>query len=484
MKNIASNIKRALFAVALLAVSAGAGAQALRTGYFMDGNLYGYRLNPALQAPRGHFSLPIIGGMQMSAMGNVGIGNFLYDSPTNPNELVTFMHQSVDTKEFLNKLEDENKMRLDLDYSILSVAFRAFGGFNTIDLNVRSQTAANLPYGMFAFMKEMGNKNYSFSDLTLQSRNFVDLSIGHSREVIKGLTAGARFKILAGLAYAGVKVDRMDIKMGKNSWEISAKANADIALGGAFTYDTPTEPNEKAKIDGYEDVAPGNQGYGFGADFGVTYDFNHLPKLKGLKVSASVTDLGYITWNKTAQAGIDPGYTYKFDGFTQMSIHNDKGNTLDDQWETTREELKDFFTLEDKGEGSVTTGIGAKVNLGLEYEMPFYNKLSAGLLYTHCFDDALSYNQTSLIVNISPNKVFDFAVSGTMSTFGTSFGAMANVHCTGFNIFFGADLMNGKVNNQFAPIEDFTATMSMGISIAFGHVDKKKAKKEKVAEEE
>ena len=482
MKNIASNIKRVLFAVALLAVSAGAGAQALRTGYFMDGNLYGYRLNPALQAPRGHFSLPIIGGMQMNAMGNVGIGSFLYDSPTNPNELVTFMHQSVDTKKFLNSLEDENKMRMDFDVSILSLGFRAFGGFNTIDLNMRSQTTANLPYGLFAFMKEMSNKNYSFSDLSVESRNFVDLSIGHSREVIKGLTAGARFKILAGLGYAGLKVDRMDIKMGKNSWEISAKANADIALGGAFTYDTPTEPGKKAKIDGYEDITPGSEGLGFGVDFGVTYDFNHLPALEGLKVSAAVTDLGYITWENASQASIDPGYTYKFDGFTEMSIHNDKGNTLDDQWETTREELKDFFTLEDKGKSSVTTGIGAKLNLGLEYEMPFYKKLSAGLLYTHCFDDALSYNQTSLIINISPNKVFDFAVSGTMSDFGTSYGAMGNIHFTGFNLFIGADLMNGKVNNQLAPIDEFTASVSFGVSFAFGHVEKKKAKK--VAEEE
>ena len=482
MKNIASNIKRVLFAVALLAVSAGAGAQALRTGYFMDGNLYGYRLNPALQAPRGHFSLPILGGMQMNAMGNVGIGSFLYDSPTNPNELVTFMHQSVDTKKFLNSLEDENKMRMDFDVSILSLGFRAFGGFNTIDLNMRSQTTANLPYGLFAFMKEMSNKNYSFSDLSVESRNFVDLSIGHSREVIKGLTAGARFKILAGLGYAGLKVDRMDIKMGKNSWEISAKANADIALGGAFTYDTPTEPGKKAKIDGYEDITPGSEGLGFGVDFGVTYDFNHLPALEGLKVSAAVTDLGYITWENASQASIDPGYTYKFDGFTEMSIHNDKGNTLDDQWETTREELKDFFTLEDKGKSSVTTGIGAKLNLGLEYEMPFYKKLSAGLLYTHCFDDALSYNQTSLIINISPNKVFDFAVSGTMSDFGTSYGAMGNIHFTGFNLFIGADLMNGKVNNQLAPIDEFTASVSFGVSFAFGHVEKKKAKK--VAEEE
>ena len=78
MKNMISNIKRALFSVVLFALATTMGAQALRTGYFMDGNIYRHRLNPALSSTRGHVSSPLLGGIQITTMGNVGVGSFLY----------------------------------------------------------------------------------------------------------------------------------------------------------------------------------------------------------------------------------------------------------------------------------------------------------------------------------------------------------------------------------------------------------------------
>ena len=476
MKNMISNIKRALFSVVLFALATTMGAQALRTGYFMDGNIYRHRLNPALSSTRGHVSSPVLGGIQVTTMGNVGVGSFLYESPYNNDELVTFMHHSVDAADFLGDLEDENIMRFDLDFTIASVAFNAFGGFNTIDLTLRSNTAMNIPFGMFQFMKEMGNNDYSFSDLTMQTRNFADLSLGHSRKITEDLTVGARLKFLFGLGYADVKFDQMDIHTSASRWEIAARGEANIALGGAYTYSDELTNTGKTVIDGYEDVAAGLHGFGMGIDLGATYDLSNV-LLEGLSVSASITDLGYISWSKAAQAAIAPEDTYKFDGFRDMSIHSpeDGGDskTLDDQWSTMRDDLEDFFALEDKGEGSVTSGIGAKFNIGAEYKMPFYNKLSAGFLYTHCFDDVFSYDQASLVLNLSPNNVLDFALSGTASTFGAGFGAMANIHCPGFNFFIGSDCFLSKVNKQFVPLENMNASVSFGINVAFGNYKKK-----------
>ncbi len=474
MKRIISSIKRVLLTASLVALATGASAQALRTGYFMDGGLYSYRLNPAIQPTRGHFALPILGGFELSTAGNIGLGNFLYESPTNPNELVTFMHKSVDTNEFLGKLNEKNIMQMNLDITVFSVAFTGFGGFNTIDLTTRSDIGMNIPYGMFAFMKEMSNKNYSFSDLTMQTREYLDLSIGHSHEVINGLTVGGRLKFLFGIGYANVAFDKMDINLSKNSWQIAAKGEANIALGGVFTHSDELTNSGKTVIDGYEDIKAGLQGFGVGADLGVSYDFYHLPVLKGLKVSASLTDLGYISWSKTARAAIAPEDTYNFDGFTQAGIHSNSGNTIDDQWEDVCDDLEDFFALEDKGESAEKTGIGAKLNLAAEYEMPFYNKLSAGVLYTHCFDDIFSYNKTTVIINVSPSKVFDFAVSGTKSDYGTNFGAMLNLHCSGMSLFLGTDCIMSKVNKQFIPLEDMNANVMFGINIGLKHKSKQK----------
>lgn len=457
-----------------VAVAFGASAQALRTGYFMDGNVYRYRLNPALQSTRNHVAIPVLGGIQVNTMGNVGVGSFLYDSPTNSDELVTFMHSSVSADEFLGDLEDENIMRLDLDFTLLSVAFKAFGGVNTIDLTMRSNVGMNLPYGMFRFMKEMGNSDYSFSDMKMQTRNFADLSLGHSHKINEALTIGGRLKFLFGLGYADVNFDQMDIRTSGSKWEIAARGEANIALGGAFKHSSKQTISGKTVIDGYEDIAVGMHGFGMGIDLGATYDLSEV-LTDGLTVSASITDLGFISWGKAAQAAIAPEDKFEFAGFDRMGIHSGNNSTIDDQWESLRDDLEDFFALEDKGEGGVTTGIGAKFNFGAEYKMPFYKKLSAGFLYTHCFDDVFSYDQASLVLNLSPNNVLDFAVSGTASTFGAGFGAMANIHCPGFSFFIGTDCFLGKVNSQFVPIEDMNASVSFGINVAFGNNKKKVA---------
>ena len=96
MKIMNSGFRR-IFAVALLLLlCAGVNAQVLRTGYFTEGNVTRYRLNPALMSTRGHVSIPVLGNINIDAMGNVGMGNFLYDSHLNNDKLVTFCKSKRD----------------------------------------------------------------------------------------------------------------------------------------------------------------------------------------------------------------------------------------------------------------------------------------------------------------------------------------------------------------------------------------------------
>lgn len=466
MKIMNSGFRR-IFAVALLLLlCAGVNAQVLRTGYFTEGNVMRYRLNPALMSTRGHVSIPVLGNINIDAMGNVGMGNFLYDSHLNSDKLVTFMHPTISADKFLGDLEDENKVALNMDMTILSTAFHAWGGFNSIDLTMRSSTGVSLPYDMLRFMKVMGNGEYNFSDVNVRTRNFADLSLGHSRKITNSLTVGARLKFLFGLGYANASFDNMSIKANADRWEIMAKGDADIALGGQFGHSADKSVSGKTMVDGYDDVKLGMNGFGMGVDLGAAYEFKKGP-LNGLTLSASLNDLGFISWSKAAHAAISPDAPYIFDGFDNMAIHGN-GNTLDDQWEGLRDDLEDFFALEDKGERSVTEGIGAKLNLAAEYEMPFYRRLSVGLLYTGCFDGPYTNNQGMLVVNVSPLDVLDFAVSGRVGTYGAGFGAMANVHCTGFSFFVGTDCFLSKVGKQFIPLENMNANVSFGVNIALG----------------
>ena len=475
MKRTILAMRKIIIAATMLLFAVTLQAQVLRTGYFTEGSVLRYRLNPALMGTRGHFSIPVLGNINLDAMGNVGMGNFLYESSLNSDELVTFMHPSVDADDFLSGLESDNRIAMNIDVTLLSASFHAWGGFNSIDITARSMVGVSLPYDMLRFMKVSGNGEYNFSDVNMHTRNFIDLSLGHSRKITESLTLGARLKFLFGLGYADASFDDMRIKADASRWEVMARGNVDIALGGEFGESDETSVYGKKMIDGYDDAAVGLHGFGAGIDLGAVYEFKE-GVMSGLILSASVNDLGFISWKKSAHAAIDPETPYVFDGFDNMAIHGD-GNTLDDQWEGLRDDLEDFFTLEDKGTRNVTEGIGAKVNLGAEYEMPFYRRLSVGMLYTGCFDGDYGYHQGMFVVNLSPLNVLDFAVSGRVGTYGAGFGALANLHCPGFTFFVGTDCFLNKVGKQYIPLENMNANVSFGINFALG---KAKVKKEEV----
>lgn len=461
-------IKNIGIALLLSVFSVGASAQqTLRTGYFLKGNPYRYRLNPSFGAEQNYIALPVLGNLNIATTGNVGLADFVYDAP-NGSDLVTFMHPSVDTDDFLGGLDDENRMFADIDVTLLSAGFGAFGGYNTIDIGVHSRTGMNLPYDMFKFMKDMGGTEYTISDMNMTTSNYVDIALGHSRKITKDLRVGARLKFLFGLGYADVVFDRMDVVMNNKQWVINAKGSANIALGGAYTHNAERMVNGKPAVDGYDDISVGLNGFGAAIDLGVTYDLSNV-LTEGLVVSASVNDLGFMNWNNVAKAGISHDAPFVFDGFKNIAMHDDvPGANIEDQFEDLRDDLEEFFSLEDRGEGSHSNMLSATLNVGVEYEMPFYRKLSVGALYTSRFDKIYPLHQFSLMANVAPVKWLDMAVSGTASNMGFGFGAMANVHLTGFNLFVGTDCFVGDVGKQFIPLDNMNASVSFGINIPFG----------------
>lgn len=461
-------IKNIGIALLLSLFSVGASAQqTLRTGYFLKGNPYRYRLNPSFGAEQNYIALPVLGNLNIATTGNVGLADFVYDAP-NGSDLVTFMHPSVDTDDFLGGLDDKNRMFADIDVTLLSAGFGAFGGYNTIDIGVHSRTGMNLPYDMFKFMKDMGGTEYTISDMNMTTSNYVDIALGHSRKITKDLRVGTRLKFLFGLGYADVVFDRMDVVMNNKQWVINAKGSANIALGGAYTHNAERMVNGKPAVDGYDDISVGLNGFGAAIDLGVTYDLSNV-LTEGLVVSASVNDLGFMNWNNVAKAGISHDAPFVFDGFKNIAMHDDvPGANIEDQFEDLRDDLEEFFSLEDRGEGSYSNMLSATLNVGVEYEMPFYRKLSVGALYTSRFDKIYPLHQFSLMANVAPVKWLDMAVSGTASNMGFGFGAMANVHLTGFNLFVGTDCFVGDVGKQFIPLDNMNASVSFGINIPFG----------------
>ena len=457
----------------LLLVSFAAKAQeSLRTGYFLKGNLYRHTINPALMNDRNYVSLPLFGEFNFNAGGNVGIDNFVFNSP-NGGDKVSFMHESIKADDFLGGLEDENKIMANIDMTIMSAGFFGFGGYNTIDFGFHSHTGMNVPYELFDFMKTADpavKSSYSIKDVNILTRNYFDVALGHSRKLTKDLTVGARVKFLFGLGYADLSLDKVEVNSDPTSlkWKVQTQGKANIGIGGKFKYSDSRKINGNYVVNGYDDPSLGMTGFGMGVDLGAVYDLSNV-LTEGLVVSASLTDLGFMNWKKVSKAKVDGKNPFEFDGFEHVKEHNIKSpDDIDDQFNSLKDDFEDFLSFEDRGEGSESSALAATLNIGAEYKMPFYDKMSAGILFTNRFDGDYSFYNMSMMINVAPLKWLEFALSGTASTFGGGFGAMANIHFTGFNMFVGTDCFFSDLGEYSMPAKDMNASFSIGINIPFG----------------
>ena len=455
MKNI-----RYIIAVLFVAVSFNGMAQTALSSYFLDGTLYNYRLNPAMKAERGYFSL-LLGNTSLRTRGNVGVSNFLY--PTDGNKLATFMSGSVDKNEFLGKLPENSRLGFNLDETILSAGFRAFGGYASLGVSLHSSMAVTLPKGLFEFAKKGFQENsYSFSGLNVNTMNYVAATLGYSYEVIKGLRIGANIKYLAGLAHADLYVDKLNVELSGQRWMIESHARAQAAL----FYETDVKLDENGFVDGFELGAISPKASGFGIDLGAVYDMNSI--VPGLKFSASVVDLGFINW-KYMMKGQSSDTKIEFDGFDEVD-YNDMESSFNKDFEKLTDDASKMLDFNYDGFASANTGLNTTMYLGAEYDMPFYKKLSVSLLYGQCFSsfDCYKWYDVRGFVNVAPLKWFEATVNYGYGSYGSSLGWMLNFHPAGVNFFIGSDVMLTKVTPQFIPLNDLNSHITIGLNIVLG----------------
>lgn len=438
-----------------------AGAQAPKSSYFMEGTFHNYQTNPAMGAERNFISFPALGGLGFTVNGNTGLTNFLY--PHGNNELVTFMHGSVDADDFLKDIPSATKFGINLNMNLLGFGFRAWGGYNTFNVSLHSQTNIKIPKGMFEFMKRGFTRDqYSFSNLNIHSMNYAAISIGHSREIIKNLRVGANLKYLVGLAYADFNLDKMNLTLHDDKWEAEALGTGTLSTFGEANW----EVDHEGIIDDIDVDLNSPSAMGFAVDLGATYDMKDI--VDGLKFSASITDLGFIKWKHAIKATTSDRKVI-FDGFQAIDVE-DFETSVEDQLDAIIDDAEEMVELCPDGEEAVkkSTGLAATMYLGAEYEMPFYKPLSVGVLYSNRFGDATKWYDLRGFVTVSPTKWFEASVNYGVTSYGSSLGWMLNFHPAGFSMFLGSDFMITKVTPQFVPTTNMNANFTIGITIPFG----------------
>ena len=440
----------------LLVLQIPAFSQTLRSGYFLEGNLQRFRLNPAFEGERDFVGFPLLSNLTLNTNGNVGLSNFLFPYNQNGYGLTTYMSGTVDADKFLRAIPQMTKLNEDLDMTLLSCGFRGFGGYNTISLSLRESMAFRMPKDFFILSKQgFQNSRYSFSGLAFKGLAYADLSLGHSRAIDENLRVGATAKILLGFASAAVTLNKLDMEMDEQHWLVESKATGRIAQAGTMSLAF----DERGVPTGVEQYRFSLSSWGFGVDLGATYDMKNL--LEGMTSSAAVTDLGILFWRDVLNAGSREG-RFEYTGFGEIDPAN---VNLDDQLEQIKGDALGLMNFYFEDGGRVSTRLAPVVRLGAEYQMPFYDKLSAALLFSQRIGRLSDMTEGRVYANIAPLSWFDASVNFGVCTYGTEFGWMLNFHPRRFSLFLGSDSQVFRVTPQMIPVRRMNTNLSLGMNI-------------------
>lgn len=463
-------MKRSRFIIAafLLTMGQHISAQGLHTGYFTDDYSYRHEDNPAFANDRNYVSLPGLGNINVTTMGNFGLKDVVRDNPLYPSQ------SDKKKTSFLNPyLSDplkgfskgNNSVGSEVSIAVLGAGFKAFGGYNTITVNLRADVNAKVPYELLRFAVNAGNGVYDIGDISADAQSWAELALGHSRQINEQWRVGAKLKFLFGLGNASARMEDVKAQLEGDTWRVQAQAHTDVSVKG-FQYKSEAKEYEASDgtyqrvndvdVDGY-----GLSGFGLATDLGAVYTPNDT-----WQFSAAIKDLGFIHWSNDCYAE-NPSPSFTFDGFHDMDVKGSQPNTMDKQGDRYSDQLSQFANLQDKGDkGGRTTGLGMTINVGASYTLPAYKKMKIGMLSSTRFISKYTRTEVRASANWMPLRWLDGCVSLAGGTYGFDCGWLLNIHPAGVNFFIGMDHIPGKFSKEFIPLSS-NASLTMGLSVSF-----------------
>lgn len=450
-----------IITLAALLLAGTASAQSMRSSYFLESMPLRHKFNPALSGEYGYVGFPVLSGISFGASTNFGLSTFFF--PGENGTLYNFLDPAVAADEFLDGVKNISKLNTSVDLTLISTGFKAFGGFNTLDISLHTGAETQLPKDLFRFLKSGrtsldGATSYDIKDIKVEASAYMDIALGHSRKINEQWEVGAKVKGIIGLGYAHANIDKLNLTMEQSRWVIESHGTVDISFPGIVPkreLSTDTQGNEQEVVSGFEmdDYSFGIQGGGFGLDLGAVYR-----PIKNLTLSLAITDIGFIHWkNNQSFQTVDNRLVYTGMDYTQ--------NGLDG--EDLVENFEELTKLEETDKSSINRSLRTSLNIGAEYSF-LNNVISLGVL-SHTKFGAVTYAEGSFVANIRAPKAFSMSLNGTISNMGGSFGALLNICPKGFNFFLGVDCYPGlKLSPQYAPVNKLNANVSLGLNFTFG----------------
>ena len=415
-------------------------AQELKTAFFLENNVYSYKLNPGAKfedRPYTFFALGL-GNVSASAMSNLGVSSILYPIG---ERLVWGFDTDVPTDLFLSKFAKDNILLPQANVNILSFGHQGERARWNVEVNVRSDSYLYLSKDFFSAMKVgldegLSSKSgmYSFQNLNVSTSNYIETAFGYSHKIGDMVTLGGRVKFLMGLGGASLDINQFTGGADADG-DFVASADVDLLIASSLLKVGTQTVNGKELYDfeniGFNKVA--FKGFGFGADLGITVE-----PVDGLTIGLSALDLGFIKWTSTVNGKIK--YDLK-------------------KIDSVREGLE----LQVADPSAAVKMLNYNIHLSGKYRMPFYEGLGVGVIGTF----QKYFKEARVGLDFTPFRFLSLAVSGAYNNFGFDFGAALNIRFPGVNLFAGLDSIYFDMTPQFLPVSRGITNATVGLAIAF-----------------
>lgn len=437
-------------------------AQSTNSLCFLDEWSQRHTLNASFAPENGHLSFPLIGGINFNISSNSGLSNYVY--PHN-NELVTFMHPSVDGHDFVNSLSSNTFLRQSMKMNLLSFGFYSKNSFWSFDYSLKEQLNINLPVDLFRMIKlgfEHETNQYDLKNISMDQCNIAEYSIGYSRNINEKIRIGANLKFLVGLSSEQINYSKFDVSLSNDRYEINSAGELTI-MSDILSFPTDNNNNIDLSHPVFNLSSKEPAGTGGAIDIGVTYK-----PTKKWNISAAVNDLGIIFWNAPKISKGIANSNFVFTGFTVID-----NNNIENQLNQLEQDLNNLilFKKQTPDETGINTYTPTSVNISAEYSI-FESKdhdIRLGLLYNNYHSTTYSSNQLMGAVTLKPLSWLSASASYSVNLNNFNrFGLAFNFSPEWLNVFLAADFSTFKFNRQFIPINDFDLNIQAGISLYLG----------------
>lgn len=453
-------IRRFICAVLMLGamITTQSASAQLKTSYFMEGSYFRTDLNPALVPTRGYIAISHLSGYTFGGYSNYASNNnFLYERN---GEIVDAYSPLVSAGEFLSKLPNKCMRNDTFDLNIFKLGFYTLNGtFWNIGSTFRLNHSVSIPKKYFEILKGQYDDRTKVENMKTSTNAYIENFIGRTFQVGDNITIGAKLKFLIGIANNKLNIDTISVQ--DDSFVIKGDTKIATIFYDSSRYDGDVFP-EVLTSSSLSSIMDNVKNFGGAIDIGAEM---RLMDDK-LKVSAAITDLGFIRWSED---------TMKEGRFEQSFKSADALHNI-----SINEDIVDaprFFT-------SYTSRLTTNINLAGEFNF-LNNHLSVGLLSNTRLLYSAVMTELTASFNVRPTNWFSVTASHTFLNRNTPgvYGAAINIHPRAINLFLGFDYISGNAGDDLgttlvglATGEDaYTKANSfnfyMGIGFNFGRPD-------------